>query len=94
MYALNALESKRQYPERLQLFFNHLQIQGLIIEEKTNSFYTLIKENGGNWLESELLRFFMLQNQRAERKEISTETIKNYLKPVKLFCLMNGVLVN
>ena len=30
----------------------------------------------------------MLQNQRAERKEISTETIKNYLKPVKLFCQM------
>ena len=58
MYALNAPESKRQYPKRLQIFFNYLQIKGLTIEEKTNSFYTLIKDHGGNWLETELLKFF------------------------------------
>ncbi len=54
----------------------------------------MIRENSSNWLESELLKFFTLQNQRAERKEISTETIKNYLKPIKLFCEMNGVIIN
>jgi integrase len=54
----------------------------------------MIEEKGRNWLEHERLKFFRLQNQRAERNEISTETIKNYLKPVKLFCEMNGVTIN
>jgi hypothetical protein len=29
------------------------------------------------------LKFFTLQNKRAENNEMSVETIKNYLKPVK-----------
>ncbi len=57
-------------------------------------FYKLIEERGRNWLERELIKFFTVQNKRAENKEISPETIKNYLKPVKLFCEMNGVIVN
>ena len=74
--------------------FRLLKINELTIEEKANSFYKLIEHIGRNWLETELLKFFRLQNQRAERKEISTETIKNYLKPIKLFCQMNGILIN
>ena len=91
VYALRAPESKRQYPKRLQIFLDYLKIQGLTIEEKADKFYLLIEEKGLKWLEHELLKFFRLQNQRAERNEISTETIKNYLKPVKLFCEMNDI---
>ena len=94
IYALRAPESKRRYPKRLQIFLDYLKLQGLSIEEKADKFYIMIEENGRNWLEHELLKFFRLQNQRAERNEISTETIKNYLKPVKLFCEMNGVTIN
>src|SRR6476646_2840878 len=94
LYALRALESKRQYPKRLQIFLDYLKIQGLTIEEKSDEFYIMIEEKGRNWLEQELLKFFTIQNLRAERNEISTETIKNYLKPVKLFCEMNGVVIN
>jgi hypothetical protein len=93
-YALNAPESQRQNPRRFQQFLDFLQIKGPTIEENVNSFYKLIENNGSRWLEVELLKFFRLQNQRAERKEISTETIRNYLKPIKLFCQMNGVLIN
>jgi len=39
------------------------------------------KEDSNSWFESELFRFFALQNKRVERGEISTETIKNYFKP-------------
>ncbi len=94
IYALRAPESKRQYPKRLQIFLDYIKINGLTIEEKSNLFYKLIEEKGRNWLESELIKFFTVQNKRAEIKEISPETIKNYLKPVKLFCEMNGVIVN
>lgn len=94
MYVLRAPETKRQYPRRLQVFLDYLNIHGLTIEEKSNIFYELANEKGRNWLESELMRFFAYQNQRAENKEISTQTINNYLKPVKLFCEMNGIVIN
>ncbi len=94
IYALNAPETKRQYPKRLQIFFDYLQISEKTIEEKSNLFYLQIEEKGNLWLEDELLKFFTIQNQRAERKDISTETIRNYLKPVKLFCDMNGIMIN
>lgn len=94
IYALRSSESKRHYPKRLKVFLDYLQIKDLSIEEKSNSFYGLIIERGVSWLEGELIKFFTVQNQRDERKEISTETIKNYLKPVKLFCEMNGIIIN
>lgn len=94
IYALRAPESKRQYPRRLKVFLDYIDIFASTIEEKSDLFYDLIEEKGRNWLESELMRFFTYQNQRAENKEISTQTIKNYLKPVKLFCEMNGIIVN
>jgi integrase len=94
MYALRAEETKRQYPKRLQTFLDYLQIPGGTVEIKCNLFHKYIEEKGNHWLEGELLRFFTLQNLRAERKEISTETIKNYLKPIKLFCEMNGIIIN
>ncbi|CAN5865589.1 hypothetical protein BH23THE1_BH23THE1_13590 [soil metagenome] len=94
IYALRAQETKRQYPKRLQIFFNYLQIPGKTIEEKSNIFYIHIEEKGNRWLEDELLKFFTIQNERAERKDISTETIKNYLKPVKLYCEMNDIMIN
>ncbi len=93
-YALNARETKRQYPHQFQIFLDYLHIEGSTIEENANSFYKLVERNGTVWLESGLLKFFMIQNQRAERNEISTQTIRNYLKPIKLFCQMNGILIN
>lgn len=95
IYALNAPESKRQYPTRFQVFLDFLKLDGLTIEEKANHFYDLIIANDGReWLESQLIGFFTLQNSRAEKGEIAAGTIKNYYKPVKLFCEMNNVLIN
>jgi integrase len=94
-YALNAPESKRQYPKRFKVFLDYLAIEGEAVEEKANKlYYDYILKNGNSWLETELLKFFIIQNDRAERKEISTETIRNYYKPVKLFCDMNNILIN
>lgn len=96
MYALNSNESKRQYPKRLQRFLDFINITSSSIEDNCNLFYEKIerKEDSISWLENELFKFFSLQNHRVERGEISTETIKNYLKPIKRFCEMNRVNVN
>ena len=96
MYALNSKESKRQYPKRLQIFLDFINIKSDSIEENCNLFYKIIKgkEDSISWLENELFKFFALQNKRVEKGEISTETIKNYFKPIKRFCEMNRINVN
>jgi len=69
IYALNAPESKRQYPKRFQVFLDFLKIEGPTIEDKANKFYDLILSNGSEWLEIQLIRFFTLQNNRVVRME-------------------------
>ena len=34
IYALNASETKRQYPKRLEVFLNFIEIEGVTIQEK------------------------------------------------------------
>ena len=92
MYTLNAPESKRQYQRRLQVFLDFLRIDCLTVEEKSNKLFELITKNGREWLENQLIKFFA--TQRAQVDEISTETIRIYYKPVKLFCDMNSILIN
>ncbi len=95
IYALRAKESKRQYPKRLQKFLDFINIKSASTEENCILFYEHIsREHGRSWLENELIKFFTIQNQRAEKGEISTETIKNYFKPIKLFCEMNSIIIN
>ena len=71
MYGLNAPESKRQYPRRLEVFLDYLQIEQLTVKEKTNRLYDLITKNDTQWLENQLIKFFAIQNERAQRNEIS-----------------------
>ena len=93
-YALHAAATKRQYPKRLEVFLDFLKIKGKTIEEKSNILHTLINKNGREWLEELLMLFFKLQGQRVDNGEMSINTITNYYKPIKLFCEMNGILVN
>jgi hypothetical protein len=74
-YALNAPDSKRQYPKRFKVFLDYLGIDvvggnniSTTIEERANKlYYDYIIKKGNKWLETELCKFFMLQNERAER---------------------------
>jgi hypothetical protein len=85
IYALKAPETKRQYPKRLEVFLDYLRLQGSTIEEKANQFYEYIKQDTKTF-QNALLNYFIFQNERAIRGEISQSTIPNYYKPIKLFC--------
>jgi hypothetical protein len=45
IYALKAPETKRQYPKRLEVFFDYLKLKGSTIEEKANEFYKFTSNN-------------------------------------------------
>ena len=87
---LRSPESKRQYPGRLQVFFNFLKIEGSI-EEQAVFFMEQYKHQDGESLERKLIMFAGFQKQRVENKEISPSTIPNYFKAIKLFCEVNRI---
>lgn len=92
LFALKAPETKRQYPKRLEVFFNFLDIHGSL-EEKAMSFYQKASMDS-RWLSNKLIEFIQYQKERVQRNEISETTIPNYFKAIKLFCVMNDITVN
>jgi hypothetical protein len=88
MYALKAKESKRQYPRRFKMFLDFLGLEGTI-NEQAKQFLENTKRNP-QWTEDEFINFVSFQLQRVSRGEITESTIKNYYRPTKLFCEMNG----
>ena len=43
---------------------------------------------------NKLVEFTQYQKQRAQKGEISESTIPNYFKAIKLFCVMNDIIIN
>jgi hypothetical protein len=91
IYALNAKETKRQYLHNLEQFLSFIGFQGTI-EEKSGKLFDLGKDI--NLLQSYLIRYINFQKRRIVNKEISDATLRNHLKPIKLFFSMNDVVVN
>ena len=89
---MNAKESKRQYPHRLDKFLTFTGLPGTI-EEKCLKLYELSQKDT-NLLQSYLIRFINSQKERIENKEIAEGTLRNYMKAIKLFFSMNDIIVN
>jgi integrase len=64
-----------------------------IFEDKALSFYKKAIENP-QWLANKLVEFAQYQKQRAQKGELYESTIPNYFKMIKLFCVMNDIIVN
>ena len=92
LYALKAPDSKRQYPRRLEYFFDYLGLTGTL-KEKCITFYNQAKTDL-LWTQHQLMQYIEFQKERAEKGEIAESTINNYYKSVKLFCEMNDILLN
>ena len=92
LYALKAPDSKRQYPRRLEYFFDYLGLNGTL-KEKCIVFYNQAKTDL-LWTQHQLMQYIEFQKERAEKGEIAESTINNYYKSVKLFCEMNDILLN
>ena len=89
LYAIKAKETKRQYISKLQAFFDYLNLQGELNEQAAQFVDRSLKEAG--WAMASLMRFINLQKERVSRKEITEATLRNYYKPIKLFCEMNDI---
>jgi hypothetical protein len=94
MYALKAPETKRQWPRRLKIFLDFLKMEGgTSLEEESRKFLRKARQNP-QWVQDSLFRFMTFQRERVKLGEISSSTVPNYYKAVKLFCEMNDIMLN
>ncbi len=89
---MEAPETKRQYPKRLEVFLDFLNLDGTF-ENKVLIFYRKSITSPA-WLSRKLIEFIQYQKQRVHENEISESTIPNYFKAIKLFCVMNDITIN
>ncbi len=91
-YALKSSEARRQYPRRLQLLFDFLGLPGALNEQALTYFDNVKKSQ--TLEQANLMKFFEYHKARIQRKEITTGTLLNYYRAIKLFCEMNDISFN
>ena len=99
MYGIKADETRRSYVNKLELFFDFHGIEGVDIKEKSENFLQFTKKRKGKHDISQevtdlVLNYMSHHIQRAQKNEISRGTIRNFYKPIKLFCEMNNIVLN
>ena len=80
--------------KKLELFLDYSRFEGNSIDEKAENFFKFSKEHGVEEINDLILNYMSYQIERAKRNEISNSTIRNFYKPIKLFCDMNNVIFN
>jgi hypothetical protein len=89
---INSPKTAKQYPKRLQIFFNYLGMQGEDLEQQGRAFLEQARERGTWWTQEQIMMFMnslkqrVRQNTSNERRpgEIAAGTLKNYIQPIKL----------
>ena len=69
IYALKAPESKRQYPKRLEVFLNFINIEGLNLQEKLYTLYHKSKSDT-EWLQDSLLDFIVFKKKELLKEKL------------------------
>jgi hypothetical protein len=78
--------TREKYLQRSGYFLDYIGIgEQCTIEDRCNIFGKKAKTDI-NWFANNLLEYLQIHKDRVERKEITGSTLRNYIKPIKLFC--------
>lgn len=91
-YAIKTEITRKYYERRLKKFFDFIEfkIADKDIVVRCNEFAEKAKNNT-NWALSQIVRFLQYQKERVENKEITSGTLKNFVKSLKVFCEMADI---
>jgi hypothetical protein len=81
--------TKYQYIRRLKTFFDSLRLQGSL--DKQSREFLARSRNDRTWIQDGLKYFIRAMKKRAEDGEISESSIRNFYKPIKLFCSIHDI---
>ncbi len=83
--SIRSSETKKKYLQRMGYFFDYLNIHqedsGVCFEILTG-----MARADPNWFVNVIFEYLQKHKSRVERKEISSATLRNYVKPIKLYC--------
>jgi hypothetical protein len=85
VYAIRSQVTREKYLGRLAMFMSYVGINEGDIENRCNTFGQKAKADT-TWLTNNIVKYLHNHRERAERREISGATLRNYVKPIKLFC--------
>jgi integrase len=93
-YAISSEQTKDYYFRKIKVFLEYLDIPKDPFEDGCNLLYEKIQQEGVEWFTESVIDFIVDYKQRVANKEITAGTLRNYYKPIKLFCDMNNILLN
>ena len=91
--AIRSPVTRRKYELRLAQFLDYLKVDGQDLKEKARTFASRAKKEP-EWATSAVSSFLLEQKVRVEKGEINASTVSIYVKPLKLFCEMNDIVIN
>jgi hypothetical protein len=99
-----ASPTRQEYLSKLKLFFDSLGLCGSLdeqsrplglcglLDKQSREFLVRARGDvGRQWLQDGLKYFIRAEKQRAEKGELAESTIRNYYKPVRLFCSVHDI---
>lgn len=92
-YVIRSQITRDYYLRRLKIFFNYVNLlpKGLI-EDRCNLFAAKAIEDQA-WTFNTIIKFLQFQKERVEKEEITGATLRNFIKPIKLFCEMCDIAI-
>jgi hypothetical protein len=91
VYAIRSKITRDYYLRRLKIFFNFIELlPNRPIEERCNLFAARATKNP-SWAFESIIKFLQFQKDRVEKEEITGATLRNFIKPLKLFCEMSDI---
>lgn len=92
LYAMKSPATKKKYLLRLGKFLDFLypMHSQMTLKDKARV-YAKGARNDSIWAFNGILKFIQSLKDRADRKEITGGTIRNYVKSIKLFCQMADI---
>lgn len=91
LYGVRSPITRGYYQRRLRIFFNFIKLLPDETMEKRCDCFAIEARRDPNWVFNCIIKFLQFQRERVERKEIVGATLKNFVKPLKLFCEMSDI---
>jgi integrase len=100
LFALRSPKTREKCTGRLRMFFDFIGVPGESMIERSKVFCDRAKNStddnsssGSGWAFTSIIQYMQHQKERADRKEITAGTVKNYFQVIKLFCEMSDISV-
>jgi len=90
--SVGSKETRRQYKKKLEHFLDFIKLEG-DLNDRAKKFIDIGKTNKDSAFQC-IVQFIAYQKMRCDNKEITAGTLRNYFKPIKIFCETNDISLN